>query len=1097
MPSLETVTILITDLVGSTGLASRLGPAAAEELRQDHFSVLRAAIGESGGREVKNTGDGLMLAFSSPSQAIECAVAMQQQLQLRNARAGEQLHVRMGIAAGEASQEDGDYFGMPPTEAARLCDTAAGEQILTSELVRMMASGRHGESFRGVGALELKGLPAPYTAYEVTWEPATAEVLPLPQVLRGVPPVGYVGREQERAALEQLWREARDGARRLALLSGEPGIGKTRLSTHTALTCHGDGAVVLFGRCSEELGAPYEPWIEALSHYVEHAPEDVLEAHAERRGGELGRLVPALSRRVPDLPEPRPSDPETERYLLFGAVLGLLEDACEQSPVTLVLDDLHWADAQSLALLRHVITGSAGLRLLVLGTFRDSELDRGHPLTDTLAALRREDGVERVALTGLGMDDVVAIMEAAAGHDMDETGLALAREIASDTDGNPFFVAELLRHLSESGVLNQRDDGRWELAGPLAEIGMPQSVREVVGRRVERLGDEARGVLTLAAVIGREFDVDLLERVAREDEDQLLDTLESAVEASVLVESPVRPGRFAFAHALIRNTLYEEHGLTRRARLHLRIAEALEEICGSDPGPRLAELAHHWSAATASIDPAKAMDYSRRAAERALAELAPNEALRWFENALDMESQRAEHDPRDRCDILIGLGQAQRQAGEAVYRSTLLEAARLARELGDGARLASAALANNRGYTSEIGIVDDERVEVLRAALELVPPDDPRRPRVQSLLGMELAYGGALEERMALTGEALEAARAQGDRALVASVLIDRFFAIWTAETAAERRAVVEELAATADTLDDPFVRFWGLGSLSFDVSIETGDLEGVERGLAYMRESDERLGEPFIRWCAMWFDASFRLARGRLEEAEELIEASVAQALESDQGDAMTIYVAQLIGLRREQGRLDELTDLLVQSVEDNPTLPAFAASLGLVYLETGRHEEARAILDEGAGQRFAHLRKDVTWHSGLAMYSELAARLRDRDAARVLFDLLEPHADLMIWNGALYLGPVASLLGRLAATLGDHTAADAHFDRAVRALEAFDAPLHLARARLWWGESLLERDPEDARARELLGQAMEEAHSRGCGPVERRATELLATPA
>ena len=1097
MPSLETVTILITDLVGSTGLASRLGPAAAEELRQEHFSALRAAIGETGGREVKNTGDGLMLAFTSPSSAIECAVAMQQQLQLRNVRAGEQLHVRIGIAAGEASQEDGDYFGMPPTEAARLCDAAAGEQILTSELVRMMAAGRHGEAFQSVGELELKGLPAPYNAYEVVWEPATAEALPLPQMLRGVPPVGYVGRAGERATLERLWGEARDGARRLALLSGEPGIGKTRLSTHTALTCHGDGGVVLFGRCSEELGAPYEPWIEALSHYVEHAPEEVLAAHAERHGGELARLVPGLARRVAGLPEPRASDQETERYLLFGAVLGLLEEACEHTPIALVLDDLHWADAQSLALLRHVITGSAGLRLLVLGTFRDSELDRRHPLTDALAAFRREDGVERIALTGLGMDDVVAIMEAAAGHNMDDTGLALAHEIAADTDGNPFFVAEVLRHLSESGVLSQRPDGRWELAGPLSEIGMPQSVREVVGRRVERLGEEARGVLTIAAVIGREFDVDLLELVVREDEEQLLDVLESSVEAAVLVESPVRPGRFAFAHALIRNTLYEEHGLTRRARLHLRIAEALEDICGSDPGPRLAELAHHWSAATSSIDPGKAMDYSRRAAERALAELAPNEALRWFENALELEEQRAERHPRDRFDILIGLGQAQRQAGEAEYRSTLLAAARLAQELGDGSRLASAALANNRGYTSEIGIVDDERVEVLRAALELVPRDDPRRPRVQSLLGMELAYSGALEERKSLTEEALAAAREQGDPALVASVLIDRFFAIWTAETAAERRAVVDELRTMAEHLEDPFVRFWGLGSLSYDVALESGDVEGVEHGLAYMRESDQRLGEPFIHWCAMWFDAAFRLARGRLDEAEELIEASVAQALESGQGDAMTIYVAQLVGLRREQGRLDELIDLLVQTVEDNPTLPAFAASLGLTYLESGRQDDARVLLEEGAAQGFAHLRKDVSWHSGLAMYSELAAGLGDRDAARLLFDMLEPHADLMIWNGAFYLGPVASLLGRLAATLGDHEEADARFGRSVAALEAFDAPLHLARARMWWAESLLERDPEDARARELLEQAAKEARTRGCEPVERRAMELLATPA
>ncbi len=823
MPALETVTILITDLVGSTGLASRLGPAAAEELRQEHFSVLRSAIGDTEGREVKNTGDGLMLAFSSSSAAVDCAIAMQQQLELRNAKAAEQLFVRVGIAAGEASQEDGDYFGMPPTEAARLCDAAAGGQILTSELAKMMAAGRHGDAFTGVGQLELKGLPSPYTAYEVAWEPAQPETLPLPQPLRGVPPLGYVGRQQEREALEGLWREACDGSRRLALLSGEPGIGKTRLSTHTALTCHGEGAVVLFGRCSEELGAPYEPWIEALSHYVEHAPAEVLEAHVERRGGELSRLVPALSRRVESVPEPRASDLETERYLLFGAVLGLLEDAAAHAPLVLILDDLHWADVQSLTLLRHVVAGSVGLPVMLLGTFRDSELDRQHPLTDALAALRREEGVERVPLTGLGPADVVAIMEAAAGHDMDDTGLALGQEIATETDGNPFFVAELLRHLSESGVLTQRDDGRWTLKGPLSEIGLPQSVREVVGRRVERLGDETRGVLTVAAVIGREFDVDLLERVAREEGEELLDLLEGAVESSLLVESGVRPGRFMFAHALINHTLYEEHGMTRRARLHLRIAEALEDMCGPDPGPRLAELAHHWSAATASIDASKAMDYSRRAAERALAELAPEEAMRWFSNGLEMEAQRPERDPGDRCEILIGLGKAQRQSGQAEYRTTLLDAARLAQELDDASRLAEAALANNRGYTSEIGIVDDERVAVLRSAVERVPEQDPRRPRLLSVLAAELSYGGTLEERRSLADDALAAARETGDSTLIALVMIDRFFALWTAETLDERLELVTQLEEVSATLDDPLFRYWA-GILRFHVSVESGD---------------------------------------------------------------------------------------------------------------------------------------------------------------------------------------------------------------------------------------------------------------------------------
>ena len=293
-------------------------------------------------------------------------------------------------------------------------------------------------------------------------------------------------------------------------MSGEPGIGKTRFATHASLDFHAEGAVVLCGHCAEELAAPYGAWIQALSHLVEHAPADVLATHVERHGGELMRIAPALARRVPQAPAPAETDPETERYLLFSAVVGLLEQATIDSPVVLLLDDLHWADRPTLALLKHVLGETDGLRLLVLGTYRDTDLSRDHPLTGVLADLRREEGVERLALRGLGEHEVRSIVEAVVGHELDAIGQELAREIAEETDGNPFFVGEILRHLSESGALVQGADGRWELAHGLEELGLPQSVREVVGRRVDRLGEDCRAVLSAAAVIGRDFDLDLL-----------------------------------------------------------------------------------------------------------------------------------------------------------------------------------------------------------------------------------------------------------------------------------------------------------------------------------------------------------------------------------------------------------------------------------------------------------------------------------------------------------------------------------------------------------------------------------------------------------
>ena len=343
------------------------------------------------------------------------------------------------------------------------------------------------------------------------------------------------------------------GARRwlrLALIAGEAGVGKTRLSTHLALHVHGEGASVLYGRCDEDLGVPYQPWAQALGHLVREAPQRVLEAHVEGFAGDLARLVPALRDRVPELPSPRESDPETERYILYAAVAGLLEEAGKQEPLLLILDDLHWADAPTLSLLRHVVTTRSSMAVMVVGTYRDSDLSRDHPLTALLADLHREQGVERVKLTGLDAEDVVALMEAVAGQEMDEIGRALAGEITRETAGNPFFAGELLRHLTESGRSCKQDDGRWRLIGDLADLGLPQSVREVIGRRVERLGPDARTALSAAAVIGRDFDVDLLLAVVDLPETRLLDLLDEGVAASLLQENRDRGGRFTSATRL-------------------------------------------------------------------------------------------------------------------------------------------------------------------------------------------------------------------------------------------------------------------------------------------------------------------------------------------------------------------------------------------------------------------------------------------------------------------------------------------------------------------------------------------------------------------
>ncbi len=1092
MPSSETVTVVITDLVGSTDLASRLGPVAADELRQEHFGVLREAAADSGGKEVKSTGDGLMLVFRGAADAVACAISIQQRMERRNRAAEVPLPIRVGVALGDATCDEGDYFGMPVVEAARLCDAADGGRILASELVQRIG-GRDGHVFVDAGELELRGLPEPLTAYEVSWESAQrgAAAVPLPAQLDALGPDGYVGREREGARLRERWDAALAGPRQGLLVSGEPGIGKTRFLTQAALELHAEGAVVLVGHCPEELQAPYGAWIQALSHYVEHTPQDLLGEHVERHGGELSRLVPALIRRVPDAPPPKQTDPETERYLLFSAVGGLLEGAGGDSPLVLLLDDLHWADRPTLALLKHVLGEARPSRLLLLGTYRDSDLSGAHPLTGVLADLRREEGVERLALRGLGQEDVVSLMEAAARHEMDETGVALAREIAAETDGNPFFVVEMLRHLLESGALVRVPDGRWELRQRLEALGLPQSVREVVGRRVERLGEECRTVLSSAAVIGRTFDLELLLRIARVDEDRLIDLLDAAVEASLLTELTDRAGSFTFAHNLINHILYDDLGATRRSRLHRRAAEALEGLCGGEPGARISELARHWTAATAPIDANKAVSYSARAGERALSELAPDEAVRWFAQAVELLDKAPDPDPAWRCDLAIALGEAQRQAGKLEFRETLLGAAGLAEELRDPELTARAALANNRGFASAFGAVDEERVAVLERAIELDDGTDAsRRARLLALHAMELQFDPRHEHRRALAEEALALARRASDVHVLPYVLRDYFHAVWSADTLPARRRVAEEMMELADRVDDPLARIWALDR-TVHAAAESGKLTVAAEASAQLVRRTGELGQPDLRWHAAYFASGLAQMQGALDDAERLAEAA-ARLGQGDDPDTMVIYWGQICAVRSDQGRTEETLELLELAAVANPGIPAFQAGLAAALCDSGRAADAAPMLERAGADGFANVPKDQVYSTALAMWARTAAEVGSARAAAPLYELIEPWRDRFVWNGASGYGSAESYLGMLAATLGSHDRAHEHFAAASARHERQRARVWEAQNLCYWARSRVQAGSA-GEGRSMAERALELARVNGYGLSARRAARLV----
>ena len=1098
--SVELATIWLVDLVGSTRLATSVGPVRADELREGYFALLREAIESSGGKEFKNTGDGLMVAFTSASAAVRCAVLTQQRFERRYRNQEQRLQVRIGLGTGEATVKDGDYFGMPSIEAARLCDKAPTDGILISPLTKALAGRVDGARFESFGELELNGIPEPMEAFQVLWErqdleQAWADVgrWPLPEALRRVPRIAYVGREPERGLLEVAGGHARSGARQVVLLSGEPGIGKTRLASYAALSANADGFAVCWGSCSEDLAAPYEPWIAVCTQIVEHAPNDLLSDHAQLHGGELARLAGNLARRVPDAPARQTSDPETERFMLFKAVTELLRAVAASVPLCVVLDDFQWADGQSVALLKHIARNLEHGPLQLLVTYRDSDLTKHHPLTAALADLRRLDGVERIALQGLHAEDVQAMTAAAAGHELDADGIALAGEITAETSGNPFFVGEILRNLSESGMVvydEQRD--RWVIDRS-SGVALPESVREVVERRVEVLGADARQALTAAAVIGRSFDLDLLAALVDLDEVTLLEQLEAAVQASLLVESSDRVGRFTFAHALINHTLYDGLGGTRRARMHLQVAETLEALYGGDAEERLAELALHWRLATVSVDKHKAAGYSLRAGQRALDSLAPSEAARLFADALELLGPGT---TVERCEALIGLGDAQRLTGDAAYRETLLHACRLASELADADLAARAALANNRGFASGFGVVDEERVAAISRALELDhPPQPARHARLLALQAQELAFEPEHARRRALARQAIALAREAGDPRTLAEVLGNAYYACWAPDTLAERAGYVLELHALLAEVQDLNVEFLA-GLWETFVAVELCEFARAEATLARMLAIAEQTRQPTHRWIAGYVGAALTCIRGDLDAGELLAEQALQIGQEASEPDAAMVYGATVLESRGAQGRGAEVIALVEHTVANNPGIPAWEAGLSRLYCLSDRRPEGAEVLARAAAKHFQHIRYDTAQMSALAGYADTAAQTRSLEAAGMLHTLMEPHAEQFVWNGVAGYGHARMYLAMLDATLGRHDRADAQFAFSCGFHREHGLRLWEARSELGWAEALAHRGATD-RARSHAARALELSQQHGYGAFEPRAAAILALPA
>jgi DNA-binding SARP family transcriptional activator/tetratricopeptide (TPR) repeat protein len=939
-----------------------------------------------------------------------------------------------------------------------------------------------------ITAHEMLLRPAPRRPLEPARAPFSIE---LPPELRLDRRRTLVGRERELAELERLFEDQPPEAPPVALVRGDPGVGKSRLAAELARRLHQRGAVVLAGSSPQEPLAPYQPFLEALRHYVAGAPIDELQATVREHGSELQRLLPELGRRIPELPPPAQGEPETERYRLFEAVLGVLARISASSPLLLVLDDLHWADRPTVLLLRHLASAPRPAGMSILAAYRHGEEKRG-AFGDVLEELRDERLVSEFRLAGLREDETAQLV---ASRTQTVPSATLVRALHAQTEGNPLFTSQIVRELLRAGV-DISTAGPRELHG----LGLPEDVRRVISYRLAGLGDRTEEWLRVAAVIGRDFDASLVERVSSLDEDQSIAALEEALAAGVVVEQPgsardpgTTPFACSFSHVLIRETLYEEMSALRRARIHRHVGQALEQLDGEGrgaDGERVAMLAEHFTRAAGPQDADKAIRYAMQAARRAIAMLAYEQAADVYARALALLERFSPGDEASRLELLLCLGDAYVRGGDRPLASApLREAADLAIRRGDAESLARAVVSASRRYVQQPGVVDEELLGLLDRALEMTAEErSTLRVRLLARLCGALYYSSRRERMAAASAEATEIAAELDDPEARALAAAARRRTFWAPSRLDQRLSDSAELLRFAREAGDVELTLHGHAWLVVDL-LEHGDPHAVDAQIEAFTDGAERLRQPLYLWQAAVWRAMRALLEGRLGKADRLATQALAVGARAEPVTAAQYYAVQLIAIRRDQGRMSELEQSVRQAIEQYPNRLGYRAALASLLAEIGRVDEARDEVDSLAVDQIP---EDVDWLTTMTMLADLAADLGDAERADRLYALLGPYAEVnvVIGLGVVCEGAAARYLGRLAAATGRREEARRHFELALERNAVLGASVCLARTQLDYAQAL---GPARSRAaRELIESAASAARQLDLPALARRAAAL-----
>lgn len=1008
-----TATIVFTDLVGSTALRVALGEERADELRRAHDQLLGAQVSAGGGRVVKGGGDGLLAAFDSASAALSGAVEMQRAVAAYNRRPDRlaELSVRIGLSAGDVSWEDGDCFGTPVVEAARLEAAADGGQILCSEFVRMMARGRGGHELELLGELSLKGLPEPVAAYRVRWEDQPIGQRPLPATLAADASGPFVGRARELAEVLATIDESNAAHCSAVWLLGEPGIGKTTLAAQAAGNRHGAGWTVTLGRCDDGLQSPYQPIAQIVRQIASAWPTRVSELSLGTRLG-LGKLCPDL---IDELHVGLPAS-EVDQEHVFEAVARLFVEVSEKDRTLIVLDDLHWATDTTLLLVSHVLRSVPAGRLAVIATVRDTECP-------TLLRALIDETVIRgsaVALTvgGLSAGAVTELAELAGLKGVGEAGGA---KLHGQTAGNPFFVRALLAG-----------------GGPRSE-----SADAAVRRRVLKLSESSRMLLLTAAVAGLEFDLRVVTAAVGAAEIDVLAAVEEAAAAALVSE--VGPHRFRFAHALVRDNLEGQLSATRRVLAHRSLADAYDAVAPS----LVNRIAFHRSECVVDAETRRvAVTQLMEAGHIAAAAFDHDEAIRAFARARELS------DPADAATyarVLAALGGAQLSSGSRgeATAAILTEALELSTHLGLADVWADAQLrlymlqvsntvpvTPHRPPDVAVGVHDADPVLVLRA----------NAARAAWMYG-----NGVAGIRTEWLRELLSEAQRLGDGYSIAWVA-NTLSAVLPRYQAVERA----EMGRVA-------IRSWSAGGEGMLLTMARGRLVGDLLALGQRVEAEAEIDQMrqtgLVRrdlWLQQYTEvarSTLALVDGDFSAAEQAAFAAVALAEQVDGLDLSGLHGMQMFSIRREQGRMGEVAGALRVLARLNPDdAGAWRPGLAAAYAELGMASEAHGELARVVVGPVVDLPDDERLPFSASYLADAAAVVGDRAIAATLLAVLKPHAELNVslLNIACY-GPMKRYLGMLAFTLGDHPAARRYLIDATEGCRRLRSPTFEAHCCYW----------------------------------------------